>query len=404
MPKTIVQKYGGSSVESIEKMRVIADKIINQKLKGHQVVVVVSAMGTTTNQLIDIAKQASNNPSKRELDMLLSTGEQISISLLSMILNERGYPSISLTGYQAGIKTVGTHTKNKIIDIDTTTVEKHLSEGRVVVVAGFQGLNECGDITTLGRGGSDTTAVALAAKLKCECEIYTDVDGIYSVDPRVYNKAKKLDHISYEEMKEMSHLGAKIMETRSVEIGHRYGVPIYVASSLEGETRTGTYIKEYDEKVEQRSITGVSISENVLMITLNLVPYSPANIADVFTRLAKAEVFVDMISQTSPMEGLVSISFTTLKDDRDTVTEVLDSLKTKHPLMEAQEDTDIAKVSVVGMGMRTQSGVAAKIFELFAERDIEFKQVTTSEISISYTINTQYKQKAVEVITEAFNI
>ena len=404
MPKTIVQKYGGSSVESIEKMRVIADKIINQKLKGHQVVVVVSAMGTTTNQLIDIAKQASNNPSKRELDMLLSTGEQISISLLSMILNERGYPSISLTGYQAGIKTVGTHTKNKIIDIDTTTVEKHLSEGKVVVVAGFQGLNECGDITTLGRGGSDTTAVALAAKLKCECEIYTDVDGIYSVDPRVYSKAKKLDHISYEEMKEMSHLGAKIMETRSVEIGHRYGVPIYVASSLEGETRTGTYIKEYDEKVEQRSITGVSISENVLMITLNLVPYSPANIADVFTRLAKAEVFVDMISQTSPMEGLVSISFTTLKDDRDTVTEVLDSLKTKHPLMEAQEDTDIAKVSVVGMGMRTQSGIAAKIFELFAERDIEFKQVTTSEISISYTINTQYKQKAVEVITEAFNI
>ncbi|QNO13455.1 aspartate kinase [Alkalicella caledoniensis] len=399
---TIVQKYGGSSVETIEKMRLIAERIIKEIQKGNKVVVVVSAMGKTTNQLINIAKEASKNPSKRELDMLMSTGEQISISLLSMILNELGYPSISLTGFQAGIKTEGTHTKNKILDIDIDKVNKHLEEGKIVVVAGFQGLNESGDITTLGRGGSDTTAVALAAKLGCPCEIYTDVDGIYSVDPRVCKNAKKLDVINYEEMKEMAHLGAKVMETRSVEIGHRYGVPIYVASSL--EDTVGTYIKEYDEKVEQRSITGLSISDNVLMVTLNQVPYSPANIAHVFTKLASAEVLVDMISQTSPMEGYVNISFTTSTDDLYTVDQVLNELKEKFPCIELQKASNISKVSVVGMGMRTQSGIAAKIFELFAENEIEFKQVTTSEISISYTINTQYKQRAIDAITQTFNL
>mgnify|MGYP004703131215 CR=1 FL=1 len=271
-----------------------------------------------------------------------------------------------------------------------------------MVVAGFQGYNDEGDITTLGRGGSDTTAVALAAKLGCTCEIYTDVEGIYSVDPRLHKNAKKLDHISYEEMIEMASLGAKVMETRSVEIGHRFGVPIYVASSLGDEP--GTYIKEYDETMEQRSITGLSISENVLMITLNHVPYSSANIAHVFTKLAKSEVLVDMISQTSPIEGYANISFTTLVDDKATVNGILNELKTKFPEVEVQEEDTISKVSVVGMGMRTQSGVAAKIFELFAENHIEFKQVTTSEISISYTMDSKYKQKTIEVITRAFDL
>ncbi len=400
--RTTVQKYGGSSVETIDKMRLIADKVIAEKEKDTQLVVVVSAMGKTTNQLIDIARQASSAPSKRELDMLMSTGEQVSIALLTMILNEKGYPAIALTGSQAGIKTGGIHTKNKILDIDIDKVKTHLDNDKIVVVAGFQGFNEDGDITTLGRGGSDTTAVALAAKLGCTCEIYTDVDGIYSVDPRLYKNAKKLDQISYEEMKEMASLGAKVMETRSVEIGHRFGVPIYVASSL--GNMPGTYIKEYDETMEQRSITGLSISENVLMITLNHVPYSSANIAHVFTRLAKAEVLVDMISQTSPVEGYANISFTTMVDDKSAVDEILNELKAKFPEVEVQEEDAISKVSVVGMGMRTQSGVAAKIFELFAENGIDFKQVTTSEISISYTIDSKYKQKTIEVITNAFDL
>ena len=245
----IVQKYGGSSVESIEKMKKIANRIITTKNQGNSMVVVVSAMGKTTNKLLGFAQEISQNPSKREIDMLISTGEQVSVSLLSMILNEMGHPAVSLTGFQAGIKTEGTHTKNKISDINTEKVTKHLEDGKIVVVAGFQGLNENGDITTLGRGGSDTTAVALAAKLQCSCEIYTDVEGIYSVDPRLHKHAKKLELISYEEMIEMSHLGAKVMEPRSVEIGQRYGVPIYVASSQ--SANKGTYIKEIDCKMEQ---------------------------------------------------------------------------------------------------------------------------------------------------------
>jgi aspartate kinase len=399
---TLVQKYGGSSVESIEKMQQIADKIILEKEKGTRLVVVVSAMGKTTNHLIEIANQASSTPSKRELDLLMSTGEQVSIALLTMILKEKGCLAIALTGLQAGILTGGLHTKNKILDIEIKKVEKYLHDDLVVVVAGFQGYNEEGDITTLGRGGSDTTAVALAAKLGCTCEIYTDVDGIYSVDPRVFPKAKKLDVISYEEMKEMASLGAKVMETRSVEIGHRFGVPIYVASST-GST-PGTYIKEHDKTMEQRSITGLSISENVLMITLNHVPYTSANIAHVFTALAKAEVMVDMISQTSPIKGYANISFTTSTDDKATVDKILKALQAKFPEVEIQEESSISKVSVVGMGMRTQSGVAAKIFELFAENGIDFKQVTTSEISISYTIDSAFKLKIVDVITKAFDL
>ncbi len=399
---TLVQKYGGSSVESIEKMRCIADKIIFEKDKGTRLVVVLSAMGKTTNQLIHLANEASSAPSKRELDLLMATGEQVSIALLTMILKEKGYSAIALTGLQAGIKTDGIHTKNKILDIAIDKVEKHLQEDKIVVIAGFQGYNDAGDITTLGRGGSDTTAVALAAKLGCTCEIYTDVDGIYSVDPRVYKAAKKLDVISYEEMKEMASLGAKVMETRSVEIGHRFGVPIYVASST-GNT-PGTYIKEYDETMEQRSITGLSISENVLMITLNHVPYTSANIAHIFTKLAKAEVMVDMISQTSPIKGYANLSFTTSTDDKSSVDKILKTLKGKFPGIEIQEENTISKVSVVGMGMRTQSGVAAKIFELFAENNIDFKQVTTSEISISYTIDSAFKLKIVDVITKAFDL
>ena len=227
----VVIKYGGSSVATIEKMRELAQKIIARAEANDQIVVVVSAMGNTTNQLLELAKKASSRPPKREIDLLISTGEQVSISLFTMVLNEMGGNAIALTGFQAGIQTTGLHTKTKIKDITTTTIEKHLNDGKIVVVAGFQGQNELGDITTLGRGGSDTTAVAIAAKLKTHAEIYTDVEGIYGIDPRLFPNAKKIDQITYEEMKEMAFLGAKVMEPRSIEIGHRFGVKIYVASA-----------------------------------------------------------------------------------------------------------------------------------------------------------------------------
>ncbi len=398
----VVLKYGGSSVETIEKMQKIADKIIDRRKVHQKIVVVVSAMGKTTNSLIETAKKVSHNPSKREMDLLMSTGEQVSISLFAMILNEKGCEAIALTGFQAGIKTEGIHTKNKIADIDCRKIKGHLEKGKVVVVAGFQGLNDLGDITTLGRGGSDTTAVALAAKLGCTCEIYTDVSGIYSVDPRLYKDARKLSVISYEEMEEMASLGSKVMEARAVEIGHLYHVPIYVASSL--EAIDGSYIKESGLQVEKRSVTGLSINENVLMITLNHVPYSSKNIAHIFMRLASASVNVDMISQTSPVSGYVNISFTTSKEDITIIDEIIDDIKEEFKGIDCLKDEDIIKLSVVGLGMRSQSGIAANIFEIFAENDIVFKQVTTSEISISYTINKDYKQKAVHAIASYFNL
>lgn len=398
----VVQKYGGSSVATLEKMNKIADAVIKRKEEGVNVVIVVSAMGKTTNNLIEMAKSISEQPPKRELDMLMATGEQVSISLLSMVFQEKGYDSVSLTGFQAGIKTEGVHTKNKISEVDVDKIKRYLEEDKIVVVAGFQGMNTSGDITTLGRGGSDTTAVALAAKLKCVCEIYTDVDGIYSVDPRLFPNAKRLDFISYEEMMEMSCLGAKVMEARSVELAYKYNVPIYVASSH--QKGKGTYIKEFDKEMEHKVIIGLTVSDDVLMETINKVPYSSENISDIFSRLASQEVNIDMISQTSSSDGYVNISFTTSKEDESTVDAVMKEFTKKVPSVEVKKDTDITKISVVGMGMRNESGVASKIFKLFSDNSINFKQVTTSEISISYIINSSDKEKAVNIICETFKL
>lgn len=400
--EVIVQKYGGTAVETVEKVQKIANGIIQRKKEGYSIVVVVSAMGKTTNRLIELANSVSAKPDKRELDMLMATGEQVSVSILSMVLKEKGYESISLTGFQAGIKTEGTHTKNKIIEIDIERIKNYLEEGKIVVVAGFQGINGEGDITTLGRGGSDTTAIALAAKLKCPCEIYTDVDGIYGVDPRLYPNAKKLDTICFEEMMEMSSLGAKVLETESVEIGYRYNVPIYVASSH--MDKKGTYIKEFDKQMEQKVITGLTISDDILMVTINHIPYSPENISNIFSSLSDREVNIDMISQTSPNNNRVNISFTTSKENETVVDEALNEQVKKISGIKVKKDSDVSKLSVVGMGMRNESGVASKMFKLFAENDIYFKLVTTSEISISYTINASDKQKAINAISKTFNL
>lgn len=398
----VVQKYGGTSVGSIDKIKAVARRVIDEKNKGKNIVVVVSAMGKTTDHLVNLSREISKNPSKRDLDMLLSTGEQVSISLLSMAFQEYGYESISLTGFQAGIKTKGAYTKNKILDIDIRKIKEFLSEGKIVVVAGFQGINETGDITTLGRGGSDTTAVAIAAKLKCECSIYTDVEGIYSVDPRLYKDSKKLDYISYEEMMEMASLGAGVMETRAVEIGCKYNVPIYVASSLQ-DTK-GTYIKERDSRMEEKVITGLSVSNDVLMITVNNILFKSNNIANIFEKVAAENVNVDMISQTSPLNERVNLSFTTSKEDIYSIRNVMDEIKRQNSELEVVIEDDISKISLVGIGMMNQSGVTGRVFRALADNEIEFRQITTSEISISYTLNSEDKEKAVEVLAREFDL
>lgn len=395
----LVHKYGGTSVGTIEKIKRIAQRVIAEKENGHDMVVVVSAMGKTTDQLVEMSKEIATNPSKRELDLILSTGEQVSIALLSMAFQELGYDAIALTGFQAGIKTHGPHTKNKILDVDSEKIKAYLSEGKIVVVAGFQGMNEHGDITTLGRGGSDTTAVALAAKLGCPCHIYTDVDGIYSVDPRVYPQAKKLEVISYEEMMEMASLGAGVMEARAIEIGCKYGIPIYVASSM-NQVR-GTYIKEYDETMEANVITGLSICDDSLMVTISRIPYQAENMAIIFEKLAQENVNVDMISQTAPLDGLINVSFTAPKDDLFVIEKVMNELNTN---LEISIEEDVTKISVVGIGMRNQSGVSGRLFRILADQGITFRQVTTSEISISYTIDKEHKETAVRVLSKELNL
>ena len=397
--RMLVHKYGGTSVGTLEKIKKIAKRVILEKENGYEMVVVVSAMGKTTGHLVEMSKEISKNPSRRELDLILSTGEQVSIALLSMAFQELGYDAIALTGFQAGIKTYGPHTKNKILDIDSDKIKNYLSQGKIVVVAGFQGINDEGDITTLGRGGSDTTAVALAAKLNCPCHIYTDVDGIYSVDPRLYPQAKKLQTVSYEEMMEMASLGAGVMEARAIEIAYKYNIPIYVASSM-NDVR-GTYIKEYDEKMEENIITGLSISDDSLMVTISRIPDQIEHIAMIFEKLAQENVNVDMISQTAPLSGVISLSFTAPKDDLFIIEKIMSEFNEGFEVSIEQEMT---KISVVGIGMRNQSGVSGRLFRLLANHDIKVKQVTTSEISISYMIDTKYKETAVSVLSKELNL
>lgn len=398
----VVQKYGGSSVGSLDKIKRVAERIKERKESGAKLVVVVSAMGNTTNELISLAYGLSDNPRPRELDVLLSTGEQVSIALLSIALNEIGCKARSFTGHQIGLMTEGFHTKSKIYDIDASVVNKELDRDNVVIVAGFQGINTNNEITTLGRGGSDTTAVALAAKLGAVCEIYTDVDGIYTIDPELYPSARKLEYISYEEMMEMASLGADVMHPRSIEIGHKYSVPIYVAVNT-GES-PGTYIKESDEIMEETVITGLAVDNNDAMVTVNEFPYTVNSVSELFKSLAERHINVDMISQTTPVGDRISVSYTIPRNDLAPALECLESLKTRIGPFTIETNTDIAKLSVVGMGMKTQSGVAARLFSVLAENNIKVKIITTSEIRISCTIDPKDQSKAVSAIAEEFDL
>lgn len=397
LTKGFVMKYGGSSVATTEKIQEVASRIIKRKKNDNNLVVVVSAMGKTTNKLINMAKDISSNPDKREMDTLLSTGEQITISLLSMALNSMGCKAISLTGWQAGVKTFGYHMKSKIEDIDRDIIEKYINEGYVVIVAGFQGIDDNNDITTLGRGGSDTSAVALAAKLGYSCEIYTDVKGIYSVDPRIFKPAKKIDYLSYEETLEMASLGAKVIEPRSVELAWKNKVPLYIA--LNTNDVKGTTILEEVKNMEKNSITNISIIDNILLVNVEILTKEIDCVNNIFVELGNKNINIDIISQNKFSNDKYLISFTTTEDNKETVTEILNSMNMNFNFIEK-----VSKVSIIGNAMRTQAGVASRVFEILAQNNIEFHQVSTSEISISYVIDDFNVNIIVGILAKEFKL
>ncbi len=399
----VVQKYGGSSVETVEKINLVADKIIKKYNENKQVVVVLSAMGDSTNRLISLANQVSKKPDPREMDVLLTTGEQVTISLLAMALIEKGYDAVSFTGSQLNIRTCGVHQSAKISDIDITKVVEKLNEGKIVVVAGFQGVLENGEFATLGRGGSDTSAVALAVKLHARCEIYTDVEGIYTMDPRKLKGAKKLKYIGYEEMIELADLGAKVMNFRSVLLASKYNVPIYVASTFSNEIGTLIIDREL-VKMEETMITGMTVSSDEIQVTVLNLPSSSKSLSDLFVKIGKEYVNVDMISQMITKEGRMSVSFSIGEEDRDIVIDILKRFKEEDNLIRWEINENIAKVSVVGFGMKTNSGVAGKVFELMANNSVEIKMITTSETRITWMINADRQQEVIDLIGNGFQL
>lgn len=392
-----VMKYGGSSVSDTGKIKEVADRIIRRKNEVGKLVVVVSAMGKTTNGLIEKSKELSDDPIKREMDMLLSTGEQITISLLSIALNEKGYKAISLTGWQAGIKTFGHHMKSKINEVNSSLLEKYLEDDYIIVVAGFQGVDEDNNITTLGRGGSDTSAVAIAASLGFACEIYTDVKGIYTVDPRMFKEARKLDYLSYEETLEMANLGAKVIEPRSVELAWKYNVPLYIA--LNTNDIKGTTISDKGNNMEKNSITNISVIENILLVNIGLKFTDKDLINDVFVKMGNANVNIDIISQNKFAEDKYLVSFTTTDDNKVVVSKILNDMNLDFNFMEK-----VSKVSIIGNAMRTQAGVASRVFEILSLNNIDFHQVSTSEISISYVIDDFNVKNIVDILAKEFKL
>lgn len=396
----IVQKYGGSSLGTVQKIKNVADAIIKRKKSGNDIVVVVSAMGDTTDELISLAKSITSNPDKREMDALLSTGEMVSCALLAIALKDAGCDAVSYSAYQIQIKTSGPHGKSLIDNIDAKRIKKSLDEGKVVVVAGFQGVNKEGDITTLGRGGSDTTAVAAAVKLNGICEIYTDVDGIYSADPRKYDKASKLDEIDYEEMLELSSLGAQVMHSRSIELGQKYDIPIYVGLST-GDIK-GTMIRgKRKMDMESKPVTGIATSDDDVAVTLKDIPGDINILSSIFESVSEKRINIDMISQTAPIDEKVNISFTIPKEDLPECMTIIKRFVSKNNVI---IDENITKFSIVGVGMKTTSGVAARLFKLFSSNKVNVKMVTTSEIRITCAIEQKDSNRAIKLVAEEFNL
>lgn len=399
----IVQKYGGTSVGSVERIQEVAKKVIQYRNDGHDIVVVVSAMSGETNRLLALAKEINPDPRGRELDVLLSTGEQVTIALLSMTLQQMGMPAQSYTGSQVRILTDDAHNKARIMQIDDEKMRQDLSEGKVVVVAGFQGCDEQGNITTLGRGGSDTTAVALAAALKAdECQIYTDVDGVYTTDPRVVPEARRLDRITFEEMLEMASLGAKVLQIRSVEFAGKYNVPLRVLSSFtEGG---GTLITSEEPSMEQALISGIAFNRDEAKLTILGVPDQPGVAHKILGPIAKQNIEVDMIIQNTGHDSTTDFTFTVHRNDYQTALKLLNETATSLNAREVTGDDHIAKISLVGVGMRSHAGIASTMFETLAQENINISMISTSEIKISVVVNEKYLELGVRALHKAFRL
>jgi len=400
----VVQKYGGTSVGDVERIRNVARRVVNTKNQGHEVVVVVSAMSGETDKLIRLAQQVTPNPDEREMDVLVSTGEQVSIALLAMALKAMDCDSKSYLGFQIKIATDSVFGKARITSIDSEKMRKDLKDGRVVVVAGFQGVDESDNITTLGRGGSDTTAVAVAAALKADvCEIFTDVDGVYTTDPNICSKARKLSKISYDEMLEMASLGAKVLQIRSVEFAKKYDVPLHVRSSF--NDNPGTIVCKEDEEMEKVVVSGVTYNKNEAKIEVMRLPDIPGVAAKLFKPIADANIVVDMIIQTSSIEkGCADVAFTVPKSDFAKTLQIVKEIIKEFAGKEVKFNEDIAKVSIIGVGMRSHSNVATQMFSALAKEGINIQMISTSEIKISCIIDSKYTELAVRALHDTFEL
>ncbi|MFH0739110.1 MAG: aspartate kinase [Candidatus Omnitrophota bacterium] len=399
----IVQKFGGSSVANAERIQNVAKRVVSYRKNGYDLVVVVSALGDTTDELIELAFKINSEPSERELDMLLSTGEQISVALLAMAIHKLGFEAISFTGAQVGIITDTSHTRARIIRINANRIKEALNQGKIVIVAGFQGVNLNQDITTLGRGGSDLTAVALAKELRAdECEIYTDVEGVYTTDPRIEPKAKKIQEITYDEMLEMASLGAQVMQARSIEVAKKFDVPIHVRSSFNDQK--GTLIIKEVKRMEDLLVTGITLNKNEAKITVCNVPDRPGVAARIFKELAEKGVSVDTIVQNVSHLRQTDISFTVAKSNLTKAIRLTKAVAKVMGAGEVLQDEDIARVSVVGVGMKSHPGVAATMFDTLAKNKINIEMISTSDISISCIIKKRLVETAVRSLHRKFNL
>jgi len=399
----IVQKFGGTSVANPQKIKAVAERVMGYHRQGHQMVVVLSAMAGETNRFVDLANQMQAIPDAREMDVLLATGEQVTIALFAMAVKDAGLDSVSLLGDQVKIVTDTLHTKARIQYIETENIRRHLADGKIVVVAGFQGVTESGDVTTLGRGGSDTTAVALAAALKAdECEIYTDVEGVYTTDPNICKNARKIDRISYDEMLELASLGAKVLDIRSVGIAKRYKVPVHVRSTF--TDTVGTWVVEEDKAMESNPVSGVTCNKNEARITISKVPDVPGTAARIFNPITNVGIVVDMIIQNTRDGEMTDMTFTVPRTDYKKTMQIMEKVATEIGAEGVTGSDNIAKVSIVGVGMRNHAGIASTMFRILSEEGINILMISTSEIKVSCIIEEKYTELAVRALHDAFGL
>ncbi|HFU77159.1 MAG TPA: aspartate kinase [Epsilonproteobacteria bacterium] len=397
----VVHKYGGTSVGDLDRIENVANRVAKAREEGNDIVVVVSAMSGETNKLIGYAEHFTSNPAKKEMDMLLSSGERVTAALLSIALQSKGFDAVAMTGRQAGIVTDDTHTYARIESIDPTAMHAAIDNGKIIIVAGFQGINKDGSVTTLGRGGSDLSAVALAGALKADqCEIYSDVDGIYTTDPRIEPHAKKLDTISYDEMLELSSLGAKVLQNRSVELAKKLGVKLYAKSSF--SDNEGTLITEESDNMEEVLVSGVVLDKNQARVTLRGVSDRPGIAAEIFTKLADENINVDMIIQNMGTDGSTNLGFTVPESEIENAKKVMQAFN--HDIEGMDYDEKVCKVSVVGVGMKSHSGVAATAFTVLAQNNINIQMISTSEIKVSMVIDEKYGELAIRTLHEAYKL